>query len=419
MKKREAIKMRKEGSVILTILLCIALVTSVVSVSATATTEATVTKYCANNYSTVLNNTTLNYTDMKANYTNVLSVGDLWMQGATFNSSDPWGNLTPKENMRCFYTHNGTYIHNLTDAVGGMSSGDEIQILANDGFSKWFNYTNVYETHPLMGGMVLTWWDNEMGYVPNFTYGMRLYFYNQTDALNFTDWDMHESLAPWYWHYYTNESGSWPSAKGLSVKYVDRINIYPPHRHDFNTTGDTTGWAFGKQTSSNPPSAPNDPNTEFDSTSNIADDDGTFQTDVTTADGNYAAHRFNFSIDTNSAKDGPIADIETLNVTWNGKGGHSASSQKNGTNLYIYNYSTGAGYELLQASANTDAEVYLTGEKTNTTGNLSDYISSTNNVTVLAKQKNYQKSNGPPPGQGVSHIATDYVNMTVRHHHHN
>lgn len=403
------------GRTILAILLCVAISCSTLPVQAAATTEVEVIKYAASNYSTVANSTTLNYADMQANFTNVYSNGSVYMQGPTFDANDPWG--TAGQNMGNYGEHNGTYISNLTDEVGGMNPGDEVEIHANDGFKRWFNYTNVYEPHERLENMVLTWWDSQYGYVTNWDDGMRLFFYappatyGVNDSLNWTNWDMHESLAPWYWH---NYSSTWPSAKGLSVKYVDQIKIYPPHLHDFNTTGDTTGWAFRHQTSSNPPSTPNDPNTVFTTAlkSNIADDDGTFQTDVTTSNNNYAAHRFNFSIDTSSAKDGPIADIEKLNVTWNGKGWHDSGGAANGTYLYIYNY-TSTAYEQLDSNTTTGGEVYLTGE---ITSGISNYNSSTNNVTVLVKQTSPQTGD---EDKYYSHIETDYVNMTVRHHHHN
>jgi hypothetical protein len=279
--------------VVLAMLLCIAVVSSAMPVSATGTTEVNVTKYCANNYSRVLNETTipLNYTWMQNNTPQQYSNGPVYMQGPSFNSSDPWGDAG--QNMICFYTHNGTLIANLTDYIKldgedkGMSPGDEIAIHGINGpLTRWFNYTHIYEPHDSQGYMVLTWWDDEYGYVPNFTYGMRLYFYrNKTgdygvdDSLNMTNREMYSSFGPWY-HY--NYSGNWPSMKGLSVKHVDNIYIYPPHLHDFNDTGDTTGWAFGNETGESP--GANDPNIEFNSTAYdaIADDDGTYQSDVTT-----------------------------------------------------------------------------------------------------------------------------------------
>jgi len=343
---------------------------------------------------------------MQSSFTNVDSKGPVYMQGPTFNTSDPYGDAG--ENMILYYEHNGTYVRNLTDLVGGMSAGDEIAVKASDGMTRYFNHTNVYTPMDRQGQMVLAWWDNQSGAVPTYSEGIRLFIYTPpasygvSDSLNLTLRDMFYSMAPWYRY---NYSGIWPSAKGLSVKYVNQLKIYPPHRHDFNTTGDTTGWAFGNQTSVLP-TTPDDPSIAFTSTSAIADDDGTFQSDVTTTEGNYAAHRFNFSIDTSTTKDGPIADIEQLNVTWNGRGWYDDTAG-NGTDLYIYNFNTGSYSALVDTTSGTEG--YLMSD---ITSGISNYVNS-GNVTVLVKQKSEDD------GTYHSHIATDYVKLVVTHHHHN
>jgi len=370
------------------------------------TTEVTTIKYAANNYSYAESSATRTWTQMQSSFTNVDSKGPVYMQGPTFNTSDPYGDAG--ENMILYYEHNGTYVRNLTDLVGGMSAGDEIAVKASDGMTRYFNHTNVYTPMDRQGQMVLAWWDNQSGAVPTYSEGIRLFIYTPpasygvSDSLNLTLRDMFYSMAPWYRY---NYSGIWPSAKGLSVKYVNQLKIYPPHRHDFNTTGDTTGWAFGNQTSVLP-TTPDDPSIAFTSTSAIADDDGTFQSDVTTTEGNYAAHRFNFSIDTSTTKDGPIADIEQLNVTWNGRGWYDDTAG-NGTDLYIYNFNTGSYSALVDTTSGTEG--YLMSD---ITSGISNYVNS-GNVTVLVKQKSEDD------GTYHSHIATDYVKLVVTHHHHN
>lgn len=386
-----------------------------VSAASAATEEVQVIRYADNNYSVVESSATRNLTELQL-MTNVYSNGPVYFQGPTFDPDDPWGD--GGQNMILYYDHNGTYVRNLTDLIGGMNDGDELRVQASDGMSRYFGYDNVYTPDARQGDMILAWWDDQYGFVPDYAEGIRLFFYTPPstygvdDSLNLTLRDMQASFDPWYSY---NYSGTWPSAKGLSVKYVQYLKIYPPHRHDYNTTGDTDEWAFGLQSSSNPPGSPDVPSTEFDSTaySNIADDDGTYQSDVTTANGNYAMHRFNLSIDTSTTKDGPIADIEKLNVTWHGKGWHDSAT--NGATLYIYNYNT-PGYELLQASGNTADPVYLTNE---ITAGISNYVSATNVVTVLVKQTSAQTEEGFPPQTKYAHIETDYVNLVVTHHHHN
>ena len=181
----------------------------------------------------------------------------------------------------------------------------------------------------------------------------------------------------------------------LAVLRLENIT----HDYDFgsNLTGTpgTDAWAFRKENNSKPPTTCNVPNTEFSSTEYgyIKTDNGVYQTDYSVAQ--YAAHRFNFSIDE------AAADIDKINVTWNGNGTHQTSTD--GANLSIWNF-TSAAYELLQAGANTEDEVTLTG---GVTSSISNYIN-TNNVTVLVEQNT--------AGGGLfakSYIKTDYVKLVV------
>lgn len=121
----------------------------------------------------------------------------------------------------------GCNAKDLCDLVGGMSPDDEIKVSASDGFSKWFNYTNVYEPQPRQGPIVLCWY-KAGNYVPKYEEGMQIVFFadNSTNPEHkhvFGNWDMYECLAEKYWH---NFSGVYPSTSGLSVKYIDEIAIY-------------------------------------------------------------------------------------------------------------------------------------------------------------------------------------------------
>ncbi len=370
-----------------------------------ASENVTVIKYAANNYSFAERSELREWSQMQSSFLNVDSNGPLYMQGPTFNSADPYG--TAGQNMILYYGHNGTYVRNLTDLVGGMSAGDEIFVKASDGMTRYFNYTNIYEPASGQGNLVLAWWDSVSGPVPGYSEGIRSFFYNPrpdpygvADSLNFTLVEMRDSLAPWYRY---NYSSIWPSAKGLSVKYVNQLKIYPPHRHDFNTTGDTTGWAYKGEVSSDPPSSIDVPGNPLGSTSNIADDEGTFQIDFSA--GSYAAHRFNFSIDTATDKDGPVNKLEKLVITWNGRGWHDSGGSANGTSLYIWD---GSGFQELDSTPSGE-EVTLTGE---ISSGITNYVNS-GNVTVLAVENT--------PGDEVffSRIETDYVRLVVTHHHSN
>ncbi len=129
-----------------------------VLVAATTTTEVHVLKY-ASDGTTVLNEATVNYTWLE---TNLQVYGDgsthYYHQGPTFNDSDPWdpAEFQNIEN-RDYGAVRGSDVKDICNLVGGMSPGDELKIKASDGFSKWFNYTNVYEPQPRQGPLVLTW----------------------------------------------------------------------------------------------------------------------------------------------------------------------------------------------------------------------------------------------------------------------
>ncbi len=195
--------------------------------AAEPTTSVHIIKY-ASDGATILNETAVTYEWMK---TNLPIQGDgiteFYLQGPVFDwPPGPWD---PDEttNFKDKGAVKGTNVKDLCDLVGGMSPGDEIKVSASDGFSKWFNYTNVYEPQPRQGPIVLCWY-KDGNYVPDYEEGMQIVFFadNSTNSEHkhvFGNWDMHECLAEKYWH---NFSAVYPSTNGLSVKYVDEIAIY-------------------------------------------------------------------------------------------------------------------------------------------------------------------------------------------------
>ena len=367
--------------------LIIALVFLAAPATAT-TTQVSVTKYCDNNYSTAEDAETLTLAQLQG-LSAIYSNGLLYMQGGIFdNTTDVW--TYTSGSMACFGEQNGTYVRNITDRVGGMSVGDEIKVAASDGYGMYFNYTNVYAPNSSQGEMILSW-QNETHTVPDYTDGIRLFFYTPSD-LNFTNADMRDSMASWYWVIVKdkyNPSDLYPSAKGLSVKSISDLKIYPPHRYDFNTTGDTTRYAYAGGVTGLPSSA-TDPSTPFTSTSAIADDDGTSYSTNSGA-GYYAAHRFVFNVSEN------IDNIEKLAVTWAGAG----TGSTNGVDLYIWN---GSGYSSLDETT-LGVKDTLTGA---ITSGISNYVVD-GNVTVLVKQKSVTDGDD-------STLATDYVKLVVTHH---
>jgi hypothetical protein len=171
------------------------------------------------------------------------------------------------------------------------------------------------------------------------------------------------------------------------------------HVYDFSTGAGMDKWAFRWQVNAKPPNTCDVPSTEFTTAqyNNISADDGTFQSDF--SESNYAAHRFNFSIDELAA------NISKINVTWNGIGWHDNGGADNGTYLYIWNSSSGASgaYEELANNSGDGNEVTLTGERTSS---ISSYINA-GNVTVLVEQKT------TGDGFSYSRLKTDYVRVVV------
>jgi hypothetical protein len=222
----------------LAVVLCLALLASVLPIMvspapalAAASTSVHVVKYYADG-TTVMNETTVNYSWMEAN----LPVqGDgtthYYFQGPTFNESNMWD---PDElinvDSRDMGAVNGTDVKDLCDLIGGTSSGDEIKIKANDGFSKTFDYEDVYSPEPEQGKLVICWWQNGNYSGSSYPDGMRLVFMAETTNSQgkyvFGHWDMHETLNESRWYYYYDGSTFWPSSGGLSVKYVSEVIIY-------------------------------------------------------------------------------------------------------------------------------------------------------------------------------------------------
>ena len=125
----------------------------------------------------------------------------------------------------------GTNLRDLTDLAGGMVPGDVVKIKADDGFTKTFAYENVYTPVPRQGPMVLAWYHDAEGYVPQYRTGMRLIFFadntsNPWGLHVFGNYDWHESGAPEYWYYYRQGDEKYPTTTGLSVQSVSDVLIY-------------------------------------------------------------------------------------------------------------------------------------------------------------------------------------------------
>ena len=236
------------------VILCLSLLVSVLPIIfsaspalAAASTSVHVVKYYADG-TTVLNETTVNYSWMESNLP-VWGDGIIhyYHQGPVFKDNPDeateqlirW-NSSEDTNVqeKDMGAVKGTNVKDLCDLVGGASAGDTIRIKANDGLAKNFSYENVYNYSSREGPIVLTWYCTGLasysGPYPDTGYsdGMRLVWFAD-DSVNpwgihaFGNWDWHEAADPKYWYYYYGSpSEKYPTTTGLSVKWVSEIIIY-------------------------------------------------------------------------------------------------------------------------------------------------------------------------------------------------
>ena len=301
-----------------------------------------------------------------------------------FNTSDKWSHSIGYSTSTPAVYKGKVYVgHNNA----GFSNGKLYCLNENNGNEIWNESVGPVQSSPVIS----TWYDNGTN--------NEIYIYVTTNSnsggLYCIDKDGNE-----VWHNTSvgnNKyclggaavSGGWVFY-GNDAGYLHGLANWT--RYDFDVGAGTDKWAFEGEVSGTPATA-NDPSGTIESYSDISADDGTYESDH--RDSNYAAHRFNFSIDDNE-----VNFITKINVTWNGKGWHDNGGTDNGTYLYIWK--DGAGYEQLD-STNLGTEVNLTGERTSS---ISSYINA-GNVTVLVKQKTSGSA------FAYSHIETDYVKLVV------
>jgi len=168
-----------------------------------------------------------------------------------------------------------------------------------------------------------------------------------------------------------------------------------------NRTQGTNIFAYDGQGS---PKAPNSATTPSDIFSSgeyddIEYDDSTFHTFNASSNGKYAQMRFVFYIDENES------DVTQIEITWNGKGINAHSPRRDGASLYIWNYNS-SGYDLLQASADTEEEVTLTGTLTSSIAN---YIGGEDEDTITLFAVSYDKRTSHKDNE----LFTDYIKLEI------
>jgi hypothetical protein len=187
-------------------------------------------KYAADG-TTILSEKIFNYAWMERN---LAIIGDgtttYKFEGLTGNPANLWD---PEETYPGGYKISnvvkGSRVRDLVELVGGMGSGTTITFVGSDGFETTLPYSSIY-TNPAVqarqGDAVLAWW-GDGAYVPAYEDGMRLFFMPSDHV--YGQWDMHETLPSKYWRY----NSIYPSAAGLSAKYVTTIKVYSLPETDY------------------------------------------------------------------------------------------------------------------------------------------------------------------------------------------
>ncbi len=158
-------------------------------------------------------------------------------QGPVFEG-DPWD---PAEttNLKDKGAVKGTSVKDLCDLVGGMSSGDEVMLLATDGYHLEFGYSNIYEYDERQGPVTLCWYNGEDaldgerygtgypsagGYATAFQVVFQAQTKNPDGKFVFGNTDMQVCLPETkYQHFYEGLA----STNGLSGKWISRVYVYP------------------------------------------------------------------------------------------------------------------------------------------------------------------------------------------------
>jgi hypothetical protein len=206
------------------------------AVASGATTELAVIRYAIDGV-TILAETTVSYEWLEEN---LPVYGDgvthYYHQGPVFEG-DMWD---PSEtvNLKDKGAVKGTAVRDLCELVGGMRPGEQVSLVAVDGWHTEFAYENVYEPLDLQGPIVLAWFNGAepasgekygTGYpgLGGYHTAMQIVFMpgttNEAGQHVFGNDDMRISLPQEeYQHYYQGL----PSTNGLSGKWISKVVIY-------------------------------------------------------------------------------------------------------------------------------------------------------------------------------------------------
>ncbi len=159
-----------------------------------------------------------------------------YLQGPVFEG-DMWDPLETT-NLKDKGAVKGTNIKDICELVGGMSPGDEVMIVAVDGWQESFAYPNVYEPLDRQGMITLCWYNGEdakfgetygVGYPGSDAYSTAIQVVLMPRTTNaegqyvFGNSDMKVCMPQEkYQHFYEG----FPSTNGLSGKWITEVRIY-------------------------------------------------------------------------------------------------------------------------------------------------------------------------------------------------
>ncbi len=198
-------------------------------------------KYAADGVTEVAN-ISVNITTMERDFTVIGNGTTVYrFEGINFVPNDIWdANETYPGGFKIENAVKGTRIRDLCELAGGMGSATDIRLVAKDGWETVLPYSSIY-TNPAVqarqGDAILAWYADGK-YVPEYVDGMRLFF--TPDDHIYGQWDMHETLASNYWHYYYQDGIQYPSCAGLSAKWISTIKIYSAAESDWSLELDGT-----------------------------------------------------------------------------------------------------------------------------------------------------------------------------------
>ncbi|TAJ44557.1 argininosuccinate synthase [Methanofollis fontis] len=221
------------------VILMLALLCMIAGGACAAPTTSVHVSAIAEDGTTVLNETTVDYHWMEENLP-VLGDGvtHYYHQGPVFtdDKEEQW-DRNETTNFKDHGAVKATDLADICDLVGGMAPGDEVMVKAGDGYHIEFDYANVYGPDPRQGPIGICWYNGEdaavgerqgVGYPPDYHAGMRLVFFADTstnaEGLHvFGNQDMRECFPAERLHLFND---LYPSTNGYTVKWIDEVRVY-------------------------------------------------------------------------------------------------------------------------------------------------------------------------------------------------